>query len=109
MRVVWTSEGAVTGAATLLKPKRGQIPEAGWKWERMADGCCVMTNGGAAASLILDFGRELHGGMSFGAETKGPIIMARTRRIKRDRDAHNHLMFRTGGLVHSEHPENPSP
>ena len=63
VRVVWVSGGSVSNAASLLLPKKGQVPESGWRWERMADRCCVMTNSGTMVGLVLDFGRELHGGL----------------------------------------------
>lgn len=62
-RVVWTSGSVVSQAETLLKPKHGQVPEAGWNPERMWTACCVLTNANAAAGLVLDFGCELHGGL----------------------------------------------
>ncbi len=62
-RVLWTSgaqEQASVGDATiLLKSKLGQVPEG-----RFLNGSgCRMENKGAPASVLVDFGRELHGGV----------------------------------------------
>ena len=64
VRVVWTSGDTVYGnrsvvknADSLLLPRHGQIPEERWRGV-----CgCAMDNNGENASVILDFGRELHG------------------------------------------------
>ena len=69
-RVVWTSGDAVYGnrsvvknAESLLLPRHGQIPEERWRGV-----CgCAMENNGEPASVILDFGRELHGGLQIGS------------------------------------------
>ena len=68
-RVMWTSGDAVYGnrslvkdAESLLKPRYGQIPEERWK----ASCGCTMENNGEPASVLLDFGRELHGGIQIG-------------------------------------------
>lgn len=68
-RVVWTSGDAVYGnrssvkdAESLLKPRYGQIPEERWR----ANCGCTMENNGEPASVLLDFGRELHGGIQIG-------------------------------------------
>jgi len=69
-RVVWTSGDNVYGnrsvvknAESLLMPRHGQIPEERWKGV-----CgCTMENNGENASVILDFGRELHGGVQIGS------------------------------------------
>ena len=61
VRVVWTS-GAVKSADALLGAKFGQVPEIGWRGTRG----CVLKNSGEAASVVLDFGRELHGGLQIG-------------------------------------------
>ena len=72
VRVVWQSEPSrhgerskVSGAEILLGRKHGQVPELGW--ERLSDGC-ILENDGENPALLLDFGRELHGGLrlSFG-------------------------------------------
>ena len=68
-RVVWTSGDAVYGnrsvvknAESLLLPRHGQIPEERWR----ANCGCTMENNGEPASVLLDFGRELHGGIQIG-------------------------------------------
>ena len=69
-RVVWTSGDSVYGnrsvvknADSLLLPRHGQIPEERWRGV-----CgCAMENNGEPASVILDFGRELHGGLQIGS------------------------------------------
>ena len=63
VRVAWVSGAEVTNAPSLLLPNHGQVPERGWNWKRMADRCCVMANSGTTVGLVLDFGRELHGGL----------------------------------------------
>lgn len=63
VRVVWVSGAEVTNASSLLQPKSGQAPESGWRFERMTENCCILSNGGNTASALLDFGRELHGGL----------------------------------------------
>jgi hypothetical protein len=62
-RIVWVSDNSdrasVTHAAILLQPKYGQVPEG-----LFLDGSgCRMENKGAPASVLVDFGRELHGGV----------------------------------------------
>lgn len=72
-RLVWQSEpekgfGArfeVRNAKALLVPKRGQTPESGWGKE-LGEGQCVLVNDGVPAGVLLDFGRELHGGVQLG-------------------------------------------
>ncbi len=65
-RILWTSgtdgqggQSAVRNAESLLKPRYGQIPEG--QWGRQIG--CVLENKGGPASVLLDFGRELHGGL----------------------------------------------
>lgn len=62
-RVVWTSEksatSSVSNADILLKEKHGQVPEGLF----LAGSGCRMENKGAAASVLVDFGKELHGGV----------------------------------------------
>ena len=83
VRVVWTSNPApgandynsrakVQNAEALLGAKYGQIPEQGWR----KPGGCVLQNDGNEASVLLDFGRELHGGLQIG------VSMAGTRNMK---------------------------
>ena len=70
VRVVWTSGDTVYGnrsvvknADSLLLPRHGQIPEERWRGV-----CgCAMENNGENASVLLDFGRELHGGLQIGS------------------------------------------
>ncbi len=63
VRVVWVSEegelASVKNPEILLKPKHGQVPEGVF----LAGSGCRMENKGAPASVLLDFGRELHGGL----------------------------------------------
>jgi len=62
-RVVWDSENnaqaSVTNAESLLRDKYGQVPEGAF----LAGSGCRLENKGAPASLLVDFGRELHGGL----------------------------------------------
>jgi hypothetical protein len=62
-RVVWVSEkgeqSSVANAEILLKEKHGQVPEGVF----LAGSGCRLENKGAPASVLVDFGRELHGGV----------------------------------------------
>ena len=62
-RVVWVSESSdkssVTDPEILLKDKYGQVPEGIF----LEGSGCRMENKGAPASVLVDFGRELHGGV----------------------------------------------
>ncbi len=62
-RIVWDSgvgeRASVTGAAILLAPRHGQVPEGVF----LSGSGCRMENKGEAASVLVDFGRELHGGL----------------------------------------------
>ncbi len=62
-RVVWCSEqsgqSTVANADLLLKEKHGQVPEGLF----LAGSGCRLENKGAPASVLVDFGRELHGGV----------------------------------------------
>jgi alpha-L-rhamnosidase len=66
-RILWTSadtdKGSVAGADILLAPKFGQVPEGVF----LAGSGCRLENCGVPASLLLDFGRELHGGLRLAA------------------------------------------
>ena len=71
-RIVWTSttgafgnQSSVANAEALLKPRYGQVPEE--QWGRPCG--CVLENKGEPASVILDFGRELHGGLQIGNQS----------------------------------------
>lgn len=76
-RIVWvsppTEKSSVTNPDYLLRDKKGQIPDGAWM---KADGC-VLTNGGETASILVDFGRELHGGLQIGSGKGHPGVKAR--------------------------------
>lgn len=63
-RILWTScstsNSSVRNAEVLLKPRFGQVSEGRF----LAHVGCDLENRGDAASLLLDFGRELHGGVT---------------------------------------------
>ena len=69
-RVVWTSTNAgaygnrskVENAEGLLEAKYGQVPQKLW----LKPSGCTLTNKGDPAGVLLDFGRELHGGLQIG-------------------------------------------
>mgnify|MGYP004627208373 FL=1 len=69
-RVVWTSSNAgaygtrsaVKNAEGLLAAKHGQVPEKAW----LRPSGCTLVNNGDPAGVLLDFGRELHGGLQIG-------------------------------------------
>jgi hypothetical protein len=73
---VWTSgDEAVKNPELLLRPNTGQSDIFG-------SGMCVLdSKGGKKASIILDFGRELHGGLSLYfssvSPAKTPVIRLR--------------------------------
>ena len=57
-RIVWTSsETAVKGSEILLEEGNGQVPSPSGRH------CRMQNRGGDTASIILDYGRELHGGL----------------------------------------------
>ena len=62
-RVVWCSEksaqSSVANAEILLKDKYGQVPEGVF----LAGSGCRLENKDAPASVLVDFGREYHGGV----------------------------------------------
>ena len=64
-RVVWFSEksdqSSVSKPEILIAPKHGQVPEGLF----LSGSGCRLENKGAPASVLVDFGRELHGGVSF--------------------------------------------
>jgi len=66
-RMMWTSastdQASVAGADILLAPKFGQVPEGVF----LAGSGCRLENRGAPAALLLDVGRELHGGLRLAA------------------------------------------
>jgi hypothetical protein len=71
VRVVWTSDmgessspsSRVEAAETLLRPKFGQAPEGGWM-RNSAKSACKLVNKGRPSGILLDFGKELHGGLN---------------------------------------------
>ena len=78
-RIVWQSvpekgfgeRFRVLDSESLLAPKQGQVPESGWGGSENGRAQCVLVNDGVPAGVLLDFGRELHGGvqMAFGSGT----------------------------------------
>jgi len=79
-RVVWTSPDSDTSSVSdpdiLLSPKYGQVPEGVF----LQGAGCRMENRGDPASVLVDFGRELHGGIhlaSGGASKKGMKVRVR--------------------------------
>lgn len=66
-RVVWATSNAgaygqraaVRNAEGLLGAKHGQVPEKAW----LRPSGCTLVNNGDPAGVLLDFGRELHGGL----------------------------------------------
>jgi len=69
VRIVWTSPAQqeyhaihpkVSGAEVLLKPRFGQVPE-GLFWD--GSGCTLTSVSHLPAGILLDFGREIHGGV----------------------------------------------
>lgn len=76
-RIVWQSQKEassdsarydVTGTGHLLGPKRGQIPETS-DYAAKIQGCSLV-NRGNAPGIILDFGKELHGGLQLGVSAR---------------------------------------
>lgn len=66
VRIVWSSantdRSSVTNADVLLEPRHGQTSEG-----RFLTPCgCALENGGERPGILLDFGRELHGGIAIG-------------------------------------------
>ena len=79
-RVVWTSPIAdkrfgermrVTNESALLCMRHGQVPEDGWGVKSSG---CVLVNEGERPGVLLDFGREIHGGLQIGVGS-GPRQM----------------------------------
>ncbi len=76
-RIVWTSPSSATSrvahAENLLGAKHGQVPEKAW----LRGTGCRLENAGAG--VLLDFGRELHGGLQIGHgdATKGARVRVR--------------------------------
>lgn len=65
MRAVW--ETNVVQSATLLDPTRGQVCEGRFGSSRGMK----LVNAGSLSGLLLDFGRELHGGIQLGLSPRG--------------------------------------
>ena len=78
-RVVWVSEksdqSSVDQADLLLKPKYGQVSEGRF----LAGEGCRLENKGAPASVLVDFGRELHGGVSLASGATARDAKVRVR------------------------------
>ena len=79
-RVVWFSpnseKSSVANPEILLTKKHGQVPEGIF----LAGSGCRMENKGEPASVLVDFGRELHGGVhlaSGGPSAKGLKVRVR--------------------------------
>ena len=79
-RVVWTSgkgeKATVADPEILCGPRLGQVPEG-----RFLNGSgCVLENKGEPAGILVDFGRELHGGLqiaSGGPSSRGMKVRVR--------------------------------
>ncbi len=79
-RVVWTSanneKSSVGNSEILLTEKYGQVPEGVF----LAGSGCRMENKGEPASVLVDFGRELHGGVHLASGgTSGKNVKVRVR------------------------------
>lgn len=77
VRVVWQSpndQSIVAGAETLLQARDGQVTLGGGP-------ACRMENRGKAPGVLLDFGRELHGGVQIAvaASSKNQPVRLRVR------------------------------
>lgn len=84
-RVLWKSESpdkrfgvrmSVENESVLLKFRHGQTPEGGWG---VAPSGCVLENNGEKPGILLDFGRELHGGLQIGVARGAPHMRIRVR------------------------------
>lgn len=58
----WGERARSEGVAKLLGPKRGQVNETAF----FVDLGCKLVNAGETPGFVLDFGRELHGGIQLG-------------------------------------------
>jgi hypothetical protein len=79
-RVVWTSTNSaassVSGAEILISARHGQVPEGPF----LAGSGCRLENKGEPASVLVDFGRELHGGVQLASGgLSGRNVKARVR------------------------------
>lgn len=78
VRVVWSGGGAkssVRGADELAGRKHGQVFEK--VWGRSSG--CRLENRGDAPGVLLDFGREIHGGIQIGTSSCGHGAKLRVR------------------------------
>ncbi len=74
-RIVWESKTGIVNASSLLKPGNGQA-------DLSNNGLCVLkSTSSSKASIILDFGRELHGGLQLvtGMMKKNRAVKVRLR------------------------------
>ena len=76
-RIVWQTPKSTQGYAPrcsvkdsefLLGPKKGQIPETSFFGRNIRS--CTLENRGNAPGILLDFGRELHGGLQIGMSAR---------------------------------------
>ena len=79
-RIVWVSENSdqasVADPGVLLQEKYGQVPEGVF----LAGSGCRMENKGAPASVLVDFGCELHGGIQLASGgVSGKELQVRVR------------------------------
>ena len=84
VRIVWQSPKAegfgerfkVADPEILLERRHGQVPESGWGKKIRG---CRLVNGGEAPGVLLDFGRELHGGVQLGVAAGAHGMRVRLR------------------------------
>jgi len=86
-RVMWQSpdsqKASVANAEVLLSKRFGQVPEG----QFLAGSGCRLENKGEPASILVDFGRELHGGVHLASgaassEESGKRVVVRLAPIK---------------------------
>lgn len=70
-QIAYGKRSTVANAEALCERKYGQTPEYGWG--ASLEKCCLLRNQGTAPFVILDFGREIHGGISIGNAGTTPI------------------------------------
>lgn len=83
-KVVWQTvagqgyniRGGVKNADFLLAPKHGQVPETSDYANR--NPTCALENSGNSVGIVLDFGKELHGGIQI-------CVSAKSQRLQRVR------------------------